>query len=274
MMSPRSFPKALSLSGALFFGASLTLAACSRDAKIAIPEAEPSKQGADGTQDPMTPPYSGEMEGAIDGPIDGIIPTSPESPMETPAPIDPSTPPTTPTPTPTPTPVVPPPTPDPVPTPMPPLVKGTIADGVYTIVSTSSNRCLDVPEGTSTNGRQLQLWDCLPGSSHQMFTIQWIQSKEAYRIRSSTGKQLVVPKDSTAAERPLEIGDLTDEAHGLFVVDKAGSETLFHFRLRETELVFDVVNFGTENGTPIKLTRRANPFEAEQQWKLVGGMGH
>jgi lysophospholipase L1-like esterase len=138
-------------------------------------------------------------------------------------------------------------------------VPGSIGDPIATqgkqIVGTPSGRCVDVPGSSTTNGTQLQLWDC-----HG-------QANQSYAYNAS--KQLVVlgSKCLDASGRGTTNGTqvVTWDCHGdtnqQWNVNANGTITSV-----QSGLCLDAYNLGTANGT--KLVLWACTGQPNQQWTL------
>lgn len=137
---------------------------------------------------------------------------------------------------------------------MAPTPLATIEPGQSTrIVGTASGRCLEVPNSSTVNGAQTQLWDC-HGSANQTWT--WTSSKQlmvygnrcldAYGLGST---------DGTAAV----IWDCNGQTNQQWNVNANGTITGVH-----SGLCLDASGYGTANGTRIHLWTCHGG--ANQQW--------
>ncbi|MFI9005717.1 ricin-type beta-trefoil lectin domain protein [Actinosynnema sp. NPDC053489] len=140
-------------------------------------------------------------------------------------------------------------------------VPGSIGDPIASqgrqIVGVPSGRCLDVPGSSTTNGTQLQLWDC-HGQANQSWTL-------------NSAKQLVVlgTKCLDAYGRGTTNGTqvVTWDCHGdtnqQWNVNANGTITSV-----QSGLCLDAYNLGTANGT--KLVLWTCTGQPNQQWALRG----
>lgn len=266
---------------------SLLSPACSRDPNIALPEA--IRHNADGEAKPVTTePYQSVSEAedsisatsgdpasagdSIDIPEPEIRPDNPDYPTmdvgNSPDDTTPSPAPTTPVPsTQAPEPTKP---TTPTPTPTPPVeAKPPIENGRYLIQGVGSKRCLDVPDGSATNGTRLQVWDCSDTNPNQILTVEWVADQKAYRILASTGKQLSVTKGAIASENPLVVNEAVNGAHNLWVFEISGNDVTYRIRLKDKDLVFDIVARATEKGSPLQIYPPWNPPQPHQQWLFL-----
>ncbi|MBB5801964.1 lysophospholipase L1-like esterase [Saccharothrix ecbatanensis] len=138
-------------------------------------------------------------------------------------------------------------------------VPGSIGDPVAPqgkqVVGAASGRCLDVPGSTTTNGTQLQLWDC-HGQPNQSWT-------------HTSGKQLVVYGTKcldaygrgTANGTQVVIWDCHGDTNQQWNVNANGSITNV-----QSGLCLDAYNYGTGNGA--KLVLWSCSGQPNQQWTL------
>ncbi|HUR07568.1 MAG TPA: arabinofuranosidase catalytic domain-containing protein [Nonomuraea sp.] len=123
------------------------------------------------------------------------------------------------------------------------------------IVGGQSGRCLDVPNASTTNGTQLQLWDC-HGGTNQRWT-------------STSGKQLTVygnkcldtANQGTANGTQVIIGDCGGQAGQQWNVNSNGTITGV-----QSGLCLDANGAGTANGTKIIIWSCNG--QGNQQWSL------
>ncbi|NUT48978.1 MAG: GDSL family lipase [Saccharothrix sp.] len=138
-------------------------------------------------------------------------------------------------------------------------VPGSIGDPVASqgrqIVGVPSGRCADVPGSSTTNGTQLQLWDC-HGQSNQTWTY-------------SAGKQFVVYGTKcldgygrgTANGTQVVIWDCHGDTNQQWNVNANGTITNV-----QSGLCLDAYNLGTGNGT--KLVLWSCTGQPNQQWTV------
>jgi glucuronoarabinoxylan endo-1,4-beta-xylanase len=105
-----------------------------------------------------------------------------------------------------------------------------------------SNRCLDVPNLSTTNGTLLQIWDC-NGGANQQWT--YLSNKE---LQVYGNKCLDVPNHSTAAGTRVEIWDCNGGANQQWNLNSNGTVIGV-----ESGLCLDVTGAGTANGTPVEI---------------------
>ncbi|WFE36611.1 ricin-type beta-trefoil lectin domain protein [Micromonospora sp. WMMD975] len=123
------------------------------------------------------------------------------------------------------------------------------------IVGGQSGRCADVPGATTTNGSQIQLWDC-HGNANQRFSY-------------TSGKQLTVygnkcldaSGQGTANGTPVVIWDCNGQSNQQWNLNADGTITGV-----QSNLCLDASAFGTTNGTKIQLWQCLNG--ANQRWTL------
>ncbi|NUT94015.1 MAG: GDSL family lipase [Saccharothrix sp.] len=123
------------------------------------------------------------------------------------------------------------------------------------VVGVASNRCVDVPAASTTNGTQLQLWDC-HGGTNQSWT-------------HTSGKQLVVYGNKcldaygwgTSNGTQAAIWDCTGGANQQWNLNSNGTITS-----ALSGLCLDASGFGTANGT--KLVLWSCSGATNQQWKF------
>ncbi|QLQ34935.1 RICIN domain-containing protein [Micromonospora robiginosa] len=123
------------------------------------------------------------------------------------------------------------------------------------IVGGQSGRCVDVPGATTTNGAQVQLWDC-HGGTNQRFSY-------------TSGKQLTVygtkcldaSGQGTANGTAVVVWDCNGQANQQWNVNGDGSITGV-----QSGLCLDASAFGTTNGTRVQLWQCLNG--ANQRYTL------
>ncbi|GAB2961357.1 ricin-type beta-trefoil lectin domain protein [Saccharothrix stipae] len=136
-------------------------------------------------------------------------------------------------------------------------VPGSIGDPVASqgrqIVGVPSGRCLDVPGSSTTNGTQIQLWDC-HGQPNQSWThnagrqlvVQGTKCLDAYGRGTANGTQVV-------------IWDCHGDTNQQWNVNGNGTITNV-----QSGLCLDAHNLGTANGT--KLVLWSCTGQSNQQW--------
>ncbi|MGW4637074.1 ricin-type beta-trefoil lectin domain protein [Sphaerisporangium sp. NPDC004334] len=105
-----------------------------------------------------------------------------------------------------------------------------------------SNRCLDVPNASTTNGTLLAIWDCNNGANQQ-----WTyRSNGALQVYGN--KCLDVPNHSATAGTQVEIWDCNGGANQQWNLNADGTVVG-----RESGLCLDVSGAGTANGTAVTI---------------------
>jgi hypothetical protein len=121
------------------------------------------------------------------------------------------------------------------------------------IVGGQSGRCVDVPGAVTTNGTQLQLWDC-HGGTNQRWTY-------------TSGRQLTgygntcLTANGTAAGAAVIIGDCAGQTGQQWSVNANGT-----IASAQSGLCLDANGAATANGTKIILWSCSGG--ANQQWSL------
>jgi hypothetical protein len=105
-----------------------------------------------------------------------------------------------------------------------------------------SNRCLDVPNRSTTNGTLLEIWDCNGGANQQ-----WTYLSNG-ELQVYGNKCLDVPNHATAAGTRVEIWDCNGGANQQWNLNSDGTVVG-----RESGLCLDVTGAGTANGTPVEI---------------------
>jgi hypothetical protein len=123
------------------------------------------------------------------------------------------------------------------------------------IVGTGSGRCLDVPNATTTNGTQLELWDC-NGGSNQRFTYTSGKQLQVYG-----NKCLDASGQGTSDGTAVIIWDCNGQANQQWNVNSNGSITGV-----QSGKCLDAIGAGTANGTKIQLYSCWGG--SNQQWSL------
>ena len=127
--------------------------------------------------------------------------------------------------------------------------------GGHEIVGSASGRCLDVPNQSTSNGTQLQIYDCWAGPN-QLFT-------------NTSGKQLTVygnkcldaSGQGTTNGTAVIIWDCNGQSNQQWNVNSNGTITGV-----QSGLCIDAVGAGTANGTKIQLYSCSGG--SNQQWSL------
>jgi hypothetical protein len=123
------------------------------------------------------------------------------------------------------------------------------------IVGTQSGRCLDVPSSSTTNGTQVQLYDC-SGGSNQLFT-----STSSKQLQVYGNKCLDANAKGTTNGTAVIIYDCNGQTNQQWNVNSNGTITGV-----QSGLCLDANGAGTANGTKIILW--ACSGGANQQWSL------
>ncbi len=105
-----------------------------------------------------------------------------------------------------------------------------------------SNRCLDVPGQSTTNGTLLQIWDC-NGGANQQWTSLANGELQVYGSRC-----LDVPGHATAAGTRVEIWTCNGGANQQWNLNSDGTVTG-----RESGLCLGAAAAGTANATPVEI---------------------
>ena len=127
--------------------------------------------------------------------------------------------------------------------------------GGQQIVGNQSGRCVDVPGATTTNGTQVQLWDC-NGQANQRWTLTSSRQLQVYG-----NKCLDASGRGTANGTPVIIWDCNGQNNQQWNVNSDGTVTSV-----QSGLCLDASAFGTANGTRIQLWQCLNG--ANQKWTL------
>jgi alpha-galactosidase len=122
-------------------------------------------------------------------------------------------------------------------------VSGGTTGGTATkaIRGSASNRCLDDPNGTTTNGTQLVIWDC-NGGANQQWTYTGAKQLQV------VGKCLDAYNNQTSPGTKVEIWDCNGQANQQWNVNSDGSVTSV-----QSGLCLDVTGAGTANNTTVQL---------------------
>ena len=135
----------------------------------------------------------------------------------------------------------------------PPPVAGGSQQG--TILGTQSNRCVDVPNASTTNGTQVQLWDCHSGTN-QRWTYTASRQLTVYGT-----KCLDASGQGTSNGTIVVIWDCNGGSNQQWNFNSNGTITGV-----QSGLCVDATGAGTANGTKIVLWSCNG--QANQQWRL------
>jgi Ricin-type beta-trefoil lectin domain/Glycosyl hydrolases family 43 len=114
--------------------------------------------------------------------------------------------------------------------------------GTSVLRGVGSNRCLDVPNSSTTDGTQMQIWDCT-GGGNQSWTLTASQQLLVYG-----NKCLDVANQSTAAGAVVEIWTCNGGANQQWSLNSNGTITG-----RQSGLCLDVTSAATANGTRVEM---------------------
>ena len=140
------------------------------------------------------------------------------------------------------------------PTTRPPVTSGAPTGGRQ-LVGSQSGRCVDVPNSTTTNGTQVQLWDC-GGGANQSFTYTSGKQLQVYG-----NKCLDASGRGTTNGTQVIIWDCNGQNNQQWNLNANGSITGV-----QSGLCVDANGAGTANGTKIILWSCNG--QANQQWTL------
>jgi hypothetical protein len=132
---------------------------------------------------------------------------------------------------------------------------GFLTDGQYTIRSAQSGLCLDIPTSSTTNGVQLQQWQC-NGTNAQRFDIISVGGGYFRIINVNSRKALDVRDASQNNGAAIQQWDYYGTPQQLFRVDMRGLGR-FSISSRLSSKVLDLA--GTTNAAKL------------QQWSYTGG---
>jgi endo-1,4-beta-xylanase len=132
--------------------------------------------------------------------------------------------------------------------------------GTGALVSAASNRCVDVPNASTTNGTQVQIYDC-HGQSNQQWT--YTSSKQLTVYGS---KCLGASGRGTTNGTAVVIWDCDGDSNQQWNLNANGTITGV-----QSGLCLDVIGAGTANGTKIQLYACA--ASANQRWTYSGANG-
>jgi non-reducing end alpha-L-arabinofuranosidase len=127
--------------------------------------------------------------------------------------------------------------------------------GGQEIVGTGSGRCIDVPNASTSNGTQLQVWDC-NGNSNQRWT--YTSSKQ---LMVYGNKCLDANGQGTTNGTTVIIWDCNGQANQQWNLNSNGSITGV-----QSGLCIDAIGQGTANGTKLQLYSCWGG--SNQQWSL------
>jgi hypothetical protein len=119
---------------------------------------------------------------------------------------------------------------------------GSGGTGTSIVRGVGSNRCLDVPNSSTTNGVRLDIWDC-NGGSNQSWTLT-----AAKELRVYGNKCLDVTSGATTAGTKVELWDCTGGANQQWNVNGNGTITGV-----QSGLCLDVTSGATANGSTVEI---------------------
>jgi hypothetical protein len=125
--------------------------------------------------------------------------------------------------------------------------------GTSVIRGVGSNRCLDVPNSTTTDGTQVDIWDC-NGGGNQSWTYN-----SANQLMVYGNKCLDVANQSTSAGAAVQIWTCNSGANQQWTINSNGT-----FTGVQSGLCLDVTSAATANGTKVEIWTCTGG--ANQQW--------
>ena len=123
------------------------------------------------------------------------------------------------------------------------------------LVGVQSGRCVDVPNASTTNGTQVQIWDC-NGQTQQRFTYTASKQLQVYG-----NKCLDASGRGTANGTAAIIWDCNGQTNQQWNVNANGTITGV-----QSGLCLDAAALGTTNGTKVQLWSCTGA--TNQQWTL------
>ncbi len=131
---------------------------------------------------------------------------------------------------------------------LPPAPPGEVLRGV------ASDRCVDVPGFSTTNGTVLDLWDCNGGGNQSW---NWTGDKN---LTVYSNKCMTIGGDGSSAGSPVTISDCTGAPNQAWELNDDLSVT----SVARPQLCLAAAGAGTGNGTPIEVAYCNG--ETSQQW--------
>lgn len=132
------------------------------------------------------------------------------------------------------------------------------AGATYTLKGVHSGRCLDVQNGSTADGANVQLWDC-NGATAQQFKFE-AKSDGYFQVRNiASNKCLDVWGRSTADAAEISQYTCSGGDNQLFKVEDVRSGGVVRLIARHSGKTLDAWGWGTANGTNIV------------QWPVTGG---
>ncbi|MGP3961869.1 RICIN domain-containing protein [Nonomuraea sp. 3N208] len=125
---------------------------------------------------------------------------------------------------------------------LPPTDPGPGGGSTSVLRNVNAGRCLDVPNASTVNGTQLQLWDC-GGGNNQQWTLTSSRQLQVYG-----NKCLDAKGQGTGNGTQVIIWDCNGQANQQWNVNGDGSITGV-----QSGLCMEASNFGTANGTKVQL---------------------
>ncbi|WP_431912222.1 ricin-type beta-trefoil lectin domain protein [Nonomuraea jabiensis] len=125
---------------------------------------------------------------------------------------------------------------------LPPTDPGPGGGSTSVLRNVNAGRCLDVPNASTVNGTQLQLWDC-GGGNNQQWTLTASRQLQVYG-----NKCLDAKGQATGNGTQVIIWDCNGQANQQWNVNSDGTITGV-----QSGLCVEASNFGTANGTKVQL---------------------
>ncbi len=140
----------------------------------------------------------------------------------------------------------------------------------YNIISKCNNLCLDIYDGKTENGTNIQMWE-LNGTDAQKFTFEKTEYQEIddgmYEIQTTTSSDeiLGIANESTELGARLQVQDRISSNSQKFNV-KYNSDKTYTISPVHSGQALDVKDYGTENGTPVQQYEQYG--NEAQKWKI------
>lgn len=143
-------------------------------------------------------------------------------------------------------------------------ISKNIITGAYYIASKiNTNKVLDVNNDTSTNN--VTIWDVL-GGDNQIWRVDYYPNKNAYKfINNSTG--LVLAWNSSLNNNVFVYNDLEKADDQYWILEDVGDGYMIIKNYHNSNLVLDLYNSNTNNGSEIQVHYRNNTNN--QKFKLI-----
>ncbi len=147
--------------------------------------------------------------------------------------------------------------------------EAAIADGDVVIKAVHSGKCVDVAGASTSNGANVQQWDC-NASGAQVFHLSSLGDGYYKLVNPSSNKSFDVRGVSTAAGAAIQIWDYVGGTNQQFAIDPLTNGE-FRIRVRHTGYSLGIAGASQNNGAALQQVAATSGAEQRFRIEPVGG---